>query len=133
MPSGLDTTRVFLTADMVSNLSQQHVLLSIALMMVLAIVLCLCSEADAFVAASFVTLRPAAKLAFLVLGPMIDFKLYLMYTQVFRPRLDLDHLRRRRGPGVCLQLRDAPGLGGQRPELDHARDDPVGAPGRIRS
>src|SRR5262249_55672595 len=38
-------------------------------------------------AASFVTLRPSAKLAFLVLGPMLDFKLYLMYTRVFRPRL----------------------------------------------
>ena len=56
-------------------------------MMGLAIVLCLCSEADAFVAASFVTLRPSAKVAFLVLGPMIDFKLYFMYTRIFRPRL----------------------------------------------
>jgi uncharacterized membrane protein YraQ (UPF0718 family) len=49
--------------------------------------LCLCSEADAFVAASFISLRPASKLAFLVLGPMLDFKLYMMYTRVFRPRL----------------------------------------------
>jgi uncharacterized membrane protein YraQ (UPF0718 family) len=56
-------------------------------MMGLAIVLCLCSEADAFVAASFISVRPAAKLAFLVLGPMLDFKLYMMYTRVFRPRL----------------------------------------------
>ena len=56
-------------------------------MMALAVVLCLCSEADAFVAASFSTLRPASKLAFLVLGPMFDLKLYLMYTRVFRPRL----------------------------------------------
>ena len=58
-------------------------------MMGLAIALCLCSEADAFVAASFVTLRPSAKIAFLVLGPMIDFKLYFMYTRIFRPRLIL--------------------------------------------
>jgi uncharacterized membrane protein YraQ (UPF0718 family) len=50
-------------------------------------VLCICSQADAFVAASFITLRPASKLAFLVLGPMLDFKLYAMYTRVFRPRL----------------------------------------------
>jgi uncharacterized membrane protein YraQ (UPF0718 family) len=55
--------------------------------MVLAIVLCICSQADAFIAASFITLRPASKLAFLVLGPMLDFKLYAMYTRVFRPRL----------------------------------------------
>ncbi len=50
-------------------------------------VLCLCSEADAFVAASYATMRPAAKVAFLTLGPMLDFKLYFMYTRVFRPRL----------------------------------------------
>jgi uncharacterized membrane protein YraQ (UPF0718 family) len=29
----------------------------------------------------------SAKLAFLVLGPMLDLKLLLMYTRVFRPRL----------------------------------------------
>jgi hypothetical protein len=57
------------------------------MMMGLAIVLCLCSEADAFVAASFRTLPAASKLGFLVLGPMLDFKLYFMYTRVFRPRL----------------------------------------------
>src|SRR5262249_25855192 len=45
------------------------------------------SEADAFVAASFRTLPAASKLGFLVLGPMLDFKLYFMYTRVFRPRL----------------------------------------------
>jgi uncharacterized membrane protein YraQ (UPF0718 family) len=60
---------------------------SIAMMMGLAVALCICSQADAFVAASYVSLRPAAKLAFLVLGPMLDFKLYSMYTRVFRPQL----------------------------------------------
>ena len=34
-----------------------------------------------------VLLRPSAKVAFLVLGPMLDFKLYAMYTRIFRPRL----------------------------------------------
>jgi uncharacterized membrane protein YraQ (UPF0718 family) len=81
--------RMFLTPDTLADLSRQHVVLTILFMMGLAIALCLCSEADAFVAASFVTLRPAAKLSFLVLGPMIDFKLYFMYTRVFRPRLIL--------------------------------------------
>ena len=52
-----------------------------------AVIVTLCSEADAFVAVNFVTMRPAAKLAFLVLGPMLDFKLYMMYLRVFRPRL----------------------------------------------
>ena len=55
-------------------------------MMGLAVALNLCSEADAFVAASFYAFPLAAKLAFLVLGPMLDVKLMLMYSTVFRPR-----------------------------------------------
>ena len=62
-------------------------MLAILAMMAMAVVLCLCSEADAFVAASYTQLPPAAKLAFLILGPMLDLKLYFMYTRVFRPRL----------------------------------------------
>ena len=61
---------------------------SILLMMAFAVLFCLCSEADAFVAANFpVYWPPASKLAFLVLGPMLDLKLYMMYTRVFRARL----------------------------------------------
>lgn len=55
-------------------------------MMGLAVALNLCSEADAFVAASFYAFPLAAKLSFLVLGPMLDVKLLLMYSTVFRPR-----------------------------------------------
>jgi uncharacterized membrane protein YraQ (UPF0718 family) len=67
---------------------QQTPAVSILIMMGLAILLCICSEADAFVAASFRNLTPAAaKIGFLVLGPMLDFKLYMMYTSVFRTRL----------------------------------------------
>jgi len=80
-------TRQMLTPDVLAEVSKEHWILTILAMMGLAVLLCLCSEADAFVAASFVTVRPAAKLAFLVLGPMLDIKLYLMYTRVFRPRL----------------------------------------------
>lgn len=61
--------------------------IAIPAMMGLAILLCLCSEADAFVAASFSTLPVAPKIAFLVLGPMLDIKLYLLFTRVFRKRL----------------------------------------------
>jgi uncharacterized membrane protein YraQ (UPF0718 family) len=71
----------------VTDLAQSHPVAVIGMMMGLAVVLCLCSEADAFVAASFLTLPSAAKLAFLVLGPMLDLKLYMMYTRIFRPRL----------------------------------------------
>lgn len=80
-------TRLLLTPDRLAEISSNHWVLTILAMMVLAVLLCLCSEADAFVAASFITVRPAAKLAFLVLGPMMDIKLYLMYTRIFRPRL----------------------------------------------
>jgi uncharacterized membrane protein YraQ (UPF0718 family) len=80
-------TRQVVSQDWVAEHSRNHAVVSIGLMMGLAVLLCLCSEADAFVAASFVTLRPSAKLAFLVLGPMLDLKLYMMYTRVFRPRL----------------------------------------------
>src|SRR5262249_37082128 len=62
--------------------------IAILLMMLIAVLFCLCSEADAFLAANFdVVWPPASKMAFLVLGPMLDIKLYLMYTRVFRPRL----------------------------------------------
>jgi uncharacterized membrane protein YraQ (UPF0718 family) len=63
---------------------------SVLLMMVVAIALCLCSEADAFVAANMpipVEIALSSKLAFLLLGPMLDIKLYFMYTRVFRARL----------------------------------------------
>jgi uncharacterized membrane protein YraQ (UPF0718 family) len=55
-------------------------------MIVLAFLITLCSEADAFVAAGL-PMRPAAQLAFLVFGPMLDLKIFFMYTRVFRPRM----------------------------------------------
>jgi len=61
--------------------------LSILVMMLLAIGLNLCSEADAFVAASFRTIVPLpAQMAFLLLSPMLDLKLMLMYRSLFRVR-----------------------------------------------
>lgn len=60
----------------------------ILMMMVMAVLLNLCSEADAFIAASFRDILPgSAQLAFMVLGPMLDLKLLLMYASVFRNRL----------------------------------------------
>jgi len=64
-----------------------HPTAAIGIMMALAVLLCICSQADAFIAASFINLPPASKLAFLLLGPMLDLKLYMMYTRVFRYRL----------------------------------------------
>jgi uncharacterized membrane protein YraQ (UPF0718 family) len=74
-------------SDRIDAFSQQQPILAIPGMMFMAVLMCLCSEADAFVAASFKNMHVSAKLAFLVLGPMLDIKLLLMYTRVFRPRL----------------------------------------------
>jgi uncharacterized membrane protein YraQ (UPF0718 family) len=80
--------RYLLTETRLDQVLQENVVLAILLMMAIAILFCLCSEADAFVAANFDPIwPPASKLAFLVLGPMLDIKLYLMYTSVFRTRL----------------------------------------------
>jgi uncharacterized membrane protein YraQ (UPF0718 family) len=78
-----------ISPDQIETMSREQPYLSIPAMMLLAVVMCLCSEADAFVAASFTNMHVSAKLAFLVLGPMLDIKLLLMYTRVFRPRLIL--------------------------------------------
>ena len=52
-------------------------------MMGLAFFLSLCSESDAFVAASFVQFGAAAQLAFLVFGPMMDMKLGALYVGTY--------------------------------------------------
>jgi uncharacterized membrane protein YraQ (UPF0718 family) len=59
-------------------------ILSLVAMMALAFLMSLCSESDAFVAASFVAFGPAAQLAFLVSGPMIDLKLGALYMGTYR-------------------------------------------------
>lgn len=61
--------------------------LSVVLMMALAVLLNLCSEADAFIAASFRGLMPIpAQMAFMLTGPMFDLKLLFMYQTVFKRR-----------------------------------------------
>jgi uncharacterized membrane protein YraQ (UPF0718 family) len=61
--------------------------IAIASLMQLAAALALCSTSDAFVAAtSFNPFPFAAKLGFLVFGPMFDLKLFWMYGILFRRR-----------------------------------------------
>lgn len=61
---------------------------STGLMMALAYLLSLCSEADAFIGASFKNLFPTtAILGFLIYGPMSDLKNTFMMFSVFRKRL----------------------------------------------
>ncbi|RSD29094.1 permease [Mesobacillus subterraneus] len=58
---------------------------SLAVMMGLAYFLSLCSEADAFIGASFSSIFPQTSiLGFLIFGPMIDLKNTLMMLSVFR-------------------------------------------------
>ncbi|MEI6338651.1 MAG: permease [Verrucomicrobiota bacterium] len=51
-----------------------------------AMILSLCSTSDAFIAATFVAFPGVAKLAFMVLGPMVDLKLLFIYSAVFKKR-----------------------------------------------
>ena len=65
----------------------QSPFLSVVALMVLAALLGLCSTTDAFVAATQLTIfSPAAKLAFLLFGPVFDLKLFWLYGLVFRRR-----------------------------------------------
>jgi hypothetical protein len=57
--------------------------LQIVGMMILAVLLSICSEADAFVAASFRPFSAASQLAFVTIGPMVDLKLIGMYAATF--------------------------------------------------
>lgn len=66
---------------------QSSLALSVAAMMGLAVLLSVCSEADAFVAASFTGFPWASHMAFVTLGPMVDLKLLAMFYGVFHRRL----------------------------------------------
>ncbi|HYZ10597.1 MAG TPA: permease [Actinomycetota bacterium] len=74
--------QTFLPQDVIGRVATTPVLDVVALM-VLAAALSLCSESDAFVAASFVQFGMASQLAFLVAGPMIDAKLAALYGGTF--------------------------------------------------
>jgi hypothetical protein len=58
-------------------------LIAVLIMAGLAVVLSVCSEADAFVAAGLTQFSLTARLAFLVVGPMIDMKLIALQIAVF--------------------------------------------------
>lgn len=60
-----------------------RLLLAIIVMAVLAVLLALCSEADAFVAASLSMLPLLPRLVFLVVGPAVDVKLILLQAGTF--------------------------------------------------
>jgi uncharacterized membrane protein YraQ (UPF0718 family) len=63
-----------------------QLLLGVLVMAVLAVVLALCSEADAFVAASLAAIPLVPKLVFLVVGPVVDLKLIALQSGTFGRR-----------------------------------------------
>jgi uncharacterized membrane protein YraQ (UPF0718 family) len=63
-----------------------NLLLSVLILGLLAVLLAICSEADAFVAASLTQFSLTARLAFMVVGPIVDVKLIALQTGTFGPR-----------------------------------------------
>ncbi|GAA3776010.1 permease [Streptomyces coacervatus] len=57
--------------------------LSVLFLAALAVLLAVCSEADAFVAASLTGFSPTARLVFMVVGPMVDLKLIALQAGTF--------------------------------------------------
>ncbi|HEY7454932.1 MAG TPA: permease [Thermoleophilaceae bacterium] len=74
--------------EALSAVADRPVLGALALMG-LAMALSLCSEADAFVAVSFTAFPLGSQLAFLVLGPVADAKLAVLYGATFHRRFVL--------------------------------------------
>ena len=60
-----------------------------AALMALAFILSLCSTSDAFIAATLAKFTWSAKLAFLVIGPVLDVKLLFLYQTVMRRKFIL--------------------------------------------
>jgi uncharacterized membrane protein YraQ (UPF0718 family) len=79
------TINVVVPQQWLQSLADNPVL-SVLALAVLAVLLSICSEADAFVAASLSQFSLTSRLVFLVVGPMVDLKLISMQTGVFGRR-----------------------------------------------
>lgn len=78
--------KVLLPGSLV-GLCADNVWLAVPAMLALAVLLSVCSEADAFVAAGFSMFPRAAQLGFVALGPMVDLKLIPMFYATFHRRV----------------------------------------------
>jgi uncharacterized membrane protein YraQ (UPF0718 family) len=76
------TMRVVVPTDWVDSFSGNLVVASLA-MALLAVVMSVCSEADAFVAGSLTQFPLPSRLVFLVVGPMVDIKLIAQQRAAF--------------------------------------------------
>ncbi|WP_239082702.1 permease [Actinoplanes teichomyceticus] len=79
------TINVLVPARWLQSLAADPVI-SVLALATLAVLLSICSEADAFVAASLSQFSLTARLVFLVVGPMVDLKLISMQAGVFGRR-----------------------------------------------
>ena len=79
------TINVLVPGSWLQSLADNPVL-SVLALAVLAVLLSICSEADAFVAASLSQFSLTSRLVFLVVGPMVDLKLISMQTGAFGRR-----------------------------------------------
>lgn len=82
------TLQTAMPADLFDRLGGSGVL-QVVLLALLAVGLSVCSEADAFVAAGLTQFSLTARLAFLVVGPMVDLKLMAMQAGTFGRRFML--------------------------------------------
>jgi len=80
--------KVFLPQEWLAFVST-NLWMAVPAMMGLAVLMSICSEADAFVAASLSMFPRPALLAFLALGPMLDLKLLPAFLSVFQRRVAL--------------------------------------------
>lgn len=76
------TLNVLVPRDIYEQVASDPVLGVLALTL-LAVVMSICSEADAFIAASLPEFSPAALLTFMVVGPMVDLKLVALQAGTF--------------------------------------------------
>ncbi|MFD3453758.1 permease [Streptomyces sp. NPDC058691] len=76
------TLNVLVPRDFLEGLGGVPVV-SVLVLAVLAVLLAVCSEADAFVAASLTAFPMTARLAFMVVAPMVDVKLFALQTGTF--------------------------------------------------
>ncbi len=79
------TINVLLPEEMVEAVAERP-WLAILVLAIFAVVVSICSEADAFVAASLTAFPMTARLAFMVVGPVVDIKLIAMQIGVFGRR-----------------------------------------------
>lgn len=78
--------QIYLPTHFLTSLGHNR-LTAILIMMLLAFILSLCSEADAFIGASLLSsFGVAPVMAFLLIGPMVDIKNLMMMIKSFKPR-----------------------------------------------